>query len=169
MEDTFNNKFLSLVNNIEFQLHVEEFRGRHSIPQTGFDQNSQEYSNWVREAVRREARIKEDFDFIVKRCKDLFSWQDPIFPILLSAYMVFNTIPQTLPKLDKFFRVKSSGLLGYVDFIFSVPFLFPKDAVEALVIEKDEQINEVSANLAEKTIALPSIGFNPRKMHGDDK
>lgn len=169
MEDTFKSKFQSLANNVEFQLHVEEFRGRHGIPRTGFDPNSQEYSNWVKEAVRREARIKEDFDFIVKRCKDLFSWEDPVFPILLSVYMVFNSIPQTLPSLATFFRTKSSGLLGYVDFIFSVPFLFPKDSVEALLKENGGQINEVSDNLTEKTAALPSVGFNPQKMHGDDK
>ncbi len=163
------DQFQRLVNNVEFEAHVEEFRSRHGIPRKGFKPESSEYKTWLKDAQRRENRIKEDFDFIAKRCHQLYSWHDPHFNILLSNYLVFNRVPQVEDKflMDRLFRIKSSGLLGYVDLILTLPILYSPEELKELLEDSSNEIKQLSDKLAESSQQLCDVNFNPSSMNGD--
>lgn len=166
-----HDQFQLLVNNVEFEAHVEEFRGRHGIPQKGFKSESSEYETWLKNAQRRENRIKEDFDFIAKRCHQLYSWQDSHFSILLSNYLVFNKVPQSEDKflMGSLFRIKSSGLLGYVDLILTVPIMYSPDELKKLLKDSTDEIEELSNKLVESSKQLSEVSFDPSSMNGDQR
>lgn len=164
-----SHQFLLLINNVEFESLAEEFRGRHGIPRNGFKPESSEYETWLKNAQRRENRIKEDFDFIAKRCHQLYSWHDPHFSILLSSYLVFIGIPQTENKflVGSIFRIKSSGLLGYVDLILTLPIIYSSEESKKILEDSTDEIKELSGKLVETTKQLSKIGFDPSSMNAD--
>jgi hypothetical protein len=168
-KNKFHDQFQLLVNNVEFEACVEEFRGRHGIPRKGFKPESSEYATWLNDAQRRENSIKEDFDFIAKRCHQLYSWQDPHFSILLTNYLVFNKIPQSEDKflVGSLFRIKSSGLLGYLDLILTLPIIYSPEASEKLLKNSTDEIRKLSDKLVESSKQLSKVSFDPSSMNGD--
>jgi len=170
-KNKLHDQFQLLVNNVKFESHVEEFRGRHGIPRKGFKSESSEYEIWLQNAQRRENRIKEDFDFIAKRCHQLYSWQDPHFSILLSNYLVFNRVPQPEDKfvMGSLFRIKSSGLLGYVDLILTLPIMYSPGELKKLLKDSTDEIKELSGRLVESSKQLSEVSFDPSSMNGDQR
>lgn len=129
----------------EFQELVSDFRKRFGIPEKGFNySNTEEYKNWIKEAIRKADHIKDSFLFIAKRCRNLTSNNEPISLTVLACYFFFNSIPiKENDEKEIIFSINPSGILGNFDIIFTVPLIFNLNDFLLTVNKNKPKVEEI--------------------------
>lgn len=160
MYDKINLSFESLVNHPMFILLVREYRHRFGIPQQGFtDNNSEQYTNWIKEGLRKADFLRSEFLFLAKRCRNLIPDRDPIPNVVLAYYFLFNTKPTSLSvQNDYLFKVMPSGILGSFDLIFTVPLLFNASALEG---KFQSSLDEIKKLISDSEVAVKKLSELP--------
>lgn len=139
--------FDKLIQIQEFQEYTKEFRFRFGIPEDGFqDSNSEAYKSWVTEAARKSDRLKEEFLFLAKRCKNFAPDRDAIPLVFLAYYFLYGKIPAGKIQNESSFSISPSGMLGSFDITFTVPLLFNLDETLEQIKTHENEIKDLSAN-----------------------
>lgn len=148
MYEKIDLSFESLINHPMFILLVREYRHRFGIPELGFtDNNSEQYTNWIKEGLRKPDLLRSEFLFLAKRCRNLISDRDPVPNVVLAYYFLFNKKPTSSSiQNDYLFEIIPSGILGSFDLIFTVPLLFNKDSLEEKFQSSLEEIKKLISN-----------------------
>lgn len=155
--ENIKTAFFRVINTDEFQLLVFEFRQRFGIPRNGFqDKNSEEYKNWINEALRKTDRLREEFLFIAKRCRNLAPRNnDPIPLSMLAYYFLYNEVPTiSSQQNDAILSVHPSGILGSIDVVFTIPLVF---GIENFLEEVDKHKADIEESLTESKEAVEKI------------
>lgn len=170
MYDKLKVAFDNLIKNAEFQELVKEFRFRFGIPEVGFsDTLSEEYKNWIKEALRKSDYLKEQFLFIAKRCRNLAPSKDPIPLVLLAYYFLYGKKPDlSTGQNDLIFSVSPSGILGSFDITFTAPLVFDLDEFLEEIDKHKDEIKQIAEN-AQLAIANLSSPEPPTANEIDPK
>lgn len=147
----------------EFQLLVFEFRQRFGIPRNGFkDRNSDGYKNWVNEALRKTDRLREEFLYIAKRCRNFAPrYNDPVPLSILAYYFLYNETPELSTKDDSvILQIHPSGILGHIDVTFTVPLVF---GIDDFMSEVDKNKKTVEELLEDTKIAVANLSSQNKK------
>ncbi len=162
MYETIKTAFENLLENPEFLILMQEYRGRFGIPPGGFTNNtSQEYRNWVTEALRKPDHLKDQFVFIAKRCRNLIPDNDPVPNVLLAYYFLFGTTPsERSPQNQYIFSITPSGILGSFDIKFTVPILFGIEQLQTEMLDHLDEIKTTSESSAEVLRKLTDTSTN---------
>lgn len=151
----------------EFQLLVFEFRQRFGIPRIGFqNRDSEEYKNWINEALRKTDRLREEFLFIAKRCRNFAPRNnDPIPLSILAYYFLYNEIPEIAIKDDSaILQIHPSGILGHIDVILTIPLVF---GIDDFLKEVDKNKQTVEEILEDAKTAVANLSSQNKNTNTD--
>lgn len=142
MYETIKAAFENLTVIPEFQMLVRDYRVRFGIPKRGFsDSSSEEYRNWIKEGLRKSDRLKDQFIFIAKRCRNLIPDSDSVPNVILAYYFLFGIAPNKSSQQNSYnFSVNPSGILGSFDITFTVPILF---GIDDFLSETEKHLDEI--------------------------
>lgn len=156
MYDNIKTAFDSLTKNPEFQDLVHEYRFRFGIPDNGFtDNTSEQYKNWIKEALRKSDLLRDQFLFIAKRCRNLIPSREPIPFVILAYYFLYGSCPNLSSLQNEFiFTIAPSGILGSFDITFTVPLIF---GLDNLIAEFDKSKDEFTKVAEEAKTAITNL------------
>jgi hypothetical protein len=170
MHNSIKQSFDSLIKNPEFQDLVHEYKFRFGIPNNGFtDNTSEQYKNWVKEALRRSDLLRDQFLFIAKRCRNLIPSREPIPFVILAYYFLYGRYPNLSSSQNDFiFTIAPSGILGSFDITFTVPLIF---GLDKLVTELEKNKDEIAkvADDANTTVTKLNDSSTPPDFAFDSK
>jgi len=170
MHNNIKQSLDSLIKNSEFQDLVHEYRFRFGIPDNGFiDNTSEQYKNWIKEALRKSDLLRDQFLFIAKRCRNLIPSREPIPFVTLAYYFLYGSYPNLSSLQNDFiFTITPSGILGSFDITFTVPLIF---RLGKLVTEFDKNRDEIAkvADDVNTTVTKLNDSSTPPDLPFDSK